>query len=54
MVVAVAVDSRQVDCYAGLEAWYRKQRFNGWFVLESNPASTQSHAGVKSISIHLA
>ncbi len=53
MVEAVVVDSMHLRSFAGLEVWFRKRRFSGWFVLESSPTGSQCHAGGKSISIHL-
>jgi hypothetical protein len=40
VVEAVVVDSMHLRSFAGLEVWFPKQRFNGWFVLESSPPSS--------------
>ena len=37
VVVAAVADSMQVETYDGLEVWFRKQCWTGWFVLESSP-----------------
>ena len=42
MVEAVVVDSMHLRSFAGLEVWFRKQRFSGWFVLESSPTGSNA------------